>query len=134
MAICRLGADLRCNSDVCNHPYGMAGKKQGPGTPVQPPSLIDPNVFIDFINKFIGYAFFYPNQYRPYIIYLTLSILAILIISISLRLKQLGQTFWLLLCMFFSSVALSVVRVSVSIIDPYLAGPRYFFYPYIFLY
>src|SRR5260363_59777 len=49
---------------------GMAGDKQGPGALVQLLSLIDSNVFIDFINKFIGYAFFYPNQYRPYIIYL----------------------------------------------------------------
>src|SRR5260364_78973 len=38
--------------------YGMAGDKQGPGALVQLLSLIDSNVFIDFINKFIGYAFF----------------------------------------------------------------------------
>lgn len=41
--------------------------------------------------------------------------------------------FYILLFLLVSSIGLSVIRVDPNIIDPVLAGPRYFFFPYILL-
>ncbi|MEW6301354.1 MAG: hypothetical protein AB1671_27080 [Thermodesulfobacteriota bacterium] len=83
--------------------------------------------------KFFSLYFFYPVRHSwdvtvPSIV--TLLTIAYYVIQEG-RQDKLGYV--LLLGVYFTSVAAMFARIDIRILDPFLAGPRYFFYPYIIL-
>ncbi len=93
---------------------------------------------LQIATRFVGFAFFYNFQNNPLLLPLitplTFSVIIAFILSAWFCTKKLGEIFWMLSLLFLVSIALTSARISVLVIDPFAAGPHYFFYPYIFLY
>ncbi|WP_152540959.1 hypothetical protein [Luteimonas huabeiensis] len=82
--------------------------------------------------KFLGYFVWWPASGN---VALALSgiVLAALLAGAASRWREIQWTHVVLAGAFVVSVVISIARAPVEIIDPFFAGPRYFFYPYILL-
>lgn len=65
--------------------------------------------------------------------YLGAGLLALLLAGAISARRRLGWAHFALLAALAASVVISVMRAPLEFIDPVSAGPRYFFYPYVFL-
>jgi hypothetical protein len=82
------------------------------------------------IEKFFGYYINGSGDWNPMIRF---SIGSALLTLLVLHNRRLSLTFGLLTVSLFLVIITTIQRVPASVAHPYLAGPRYFFYPYIIL-
>lgn len=98
------------------------------------PSSID---VLEVIRKFFGMFVYWSPQTDasiPWIsLFLGCSLLTGLLAAAFVARRQLGWRHGALVLAMLASIAISVARVPPEVFHPILAGPRYFFYPYIFL-
>lgn len=95
-----------------------------------------PIINIDFLNAIIikFFAFYYLRDVVSSEIVLLLGGIYILILfAIYWFYNKKDIYFYILLFLLFASIGLSVARLDPNIIHPILAGPRYFFFPFILL-
>lgn len=93
-----------------------------------------PNFDIGLIlEKFFGYFSYQPNADN--ILCAMLGELMLLVIITFFFMKERWRKLdsWLIIACLSMAIVASVTRVSINAIHPALAGPRYFFYPFIFL-
>ncbi len=101
-----------------------------------------PGVKLDVLlvlEKFFGYFIYMPIKNDilwesvPLCLGLGLCLFLIIIIASFYYRQTLDYGYWLLLGCLLLVIVTSVSRISVDFIHPTIAGPRYFFFPYIFL-
>ena len=87
------------------------------------------------LERFVGHFLFWRSDLgQPTLITgLGLALLAIIVTTMWAQRRSNGWLLLALLACFFLSVIASAARVQVATLDPFNAGPRYFFYPYVFL-
>lgn len=86
------------------------------------------------VRKFFGYYVLYDTQLATWKICAIGGVLLITIAAVAYRHRaKLDLGLLLLFACLIIAIASSVTRNSVTVIDPVTAGPRYFFFPYIFL-
>lgn len=85
---------------------------------------------VPILVKFIG-QYFYSNISYPTDTLLTFIVVPFLIWCWIRKRKELGFPFLILVCLYAIAILATVKRVSIDIIDPHNAGPRYFFYPFV---
>lgn len=83
--------------------------------------------------RYFSWYLFYPFKEENITIYLAVSVF-ISITALGVRAWCAGnKTPAVLFSLFLITILISVARIPIDWIDPYLAGPRYYFYPYIML-
>lgn len=86
------------------------------------------------VQKFLGMFVYNRNGASSMLqLYLGAGLLALLVAGAITARGRLGWVHFALLAAMAASVVISVMRAPLEIIDPINSGPRYFFYPYIFL-
>jgi hypothetical protein len=105
--------------------WKMAGMA---GAPPFEPQTIGPNIV-----RFVG-SFFVGNQAGQHYYLLTgaLAVVALSAIAWTIR-NYLDRYFVILVAMFAIACAMSLARLPITGIHPFLGGPRYFFYPFVLL-
>ncbi len=78
------------------------------------------------VRKFFGLYAAYP--FHSDVVMIVGTIFVLIIFSAA---RTLGLAYQLLVAMLIFVIATIAVRIPVSIINPFLAGPRYFFYPFV---
>jgi hypothetical protein len=104
----------------------------GDRAPVLTSSAFSPGLFVA---KFFGYFLYWSPRYpspRPYLA-IGLVFCAILAATLHRHRRDLDWMVWGLLACFVLSSLASLARVSLPAIHPIVAGPRYFFLPFVFL-
>jgi len=95
-----------------------------------------PQVDFEFIQlviiKFFAYYCVGGLIANDVVLYLV-GLLLLVLICIYIYYHRKDMYFYILVLLLFSTIALSVVRLDISTIDPMHGGPRYFFFPYILL-
>jgi hypothetical protein len=86
------------------------------------------------LRKFLAYPFFYPFLNRGYSFVLVCAVGLSFIFIIWRYRSKINWTIFCCCLLYAVSVVLSLARAPLAILDPFMVGPRYFFYPYIFLY
>jgi hypothetical protein len=87
--------------------------------------------FIRTIQRFFGF-FFVPRIGLVSSCVGFVVLICLVLIAWSCR-ARLNAYFWLLVLADIGICALTILRIPVGVIHPFLAGPRYFFYPFILL-
>lgn len=87
------------------------------------------------VEKFFGYFVVEPSTpgLSGAIVYVGFALLAFLVAAGLRHRRELGLTYVLVAAALAAAVAATLVRVPVEAIHPKLAGPRYFFYPFVLL-
>lgn len=86
------------------------------------------------VTKFFGYFVYWsPNHQSQPLLLVGVALLACVVFAAFTARKSLQWRHFAITGALGVSILISVVRVPTEAIDPFLAGPRYFFYPYIFL-
>jgi hypothetical protein len=85
------------------------------------------------IGKFVGFFAWSLEVGDHEAVWIGLPVLALIAAALAAARRQIGFPLILLALMFGLTVAVTLSRVPVEAMHPYLAGPRYFFYPYIVL-
>jgi hypothetical protein len=90
-----------------------------------------------FLRKFFGYFVYVPAQYGSHegaTLFAGVCLLAALAVCAWRYRRELSPAFYWLLAAFLLAAAASSVRVTLIQLHPALAGPRYFFLPFTFLF